>query len=364
VRWSRSHAVLFAAASALGAGYAFTVEPPSPPKAPGPLDTSCVSCHSQLDGAAAEPTRKAAEDIHFIKGLSCHDCHGGNPAAGFDGDPFAAHDESKGWTGKPSRLKIPELCARCHADAVFMKRFDSHARVDQLSEYRTSVHGKKNAAGDERVAVCVDCHGVHGIRRVGDPLSSASPAKVTGTCGSCHGQEATLFREMESKRRLDLEACIRCVICHGNHAIAQPGDEMVGTGPGSTCTGCHAEGDPGYRAASQMSDLLAKLQGRLADADRILGDAQRAGVEVGPDLFALRKARDNLVEARVLVHSFDIERFAGVTAEGVAAAEEGVEAGRRAFAKLTSRRVGLSLLLVVIFAVIVSLALVIRRRER
>lgn len=420
--------LLLLIASALSAGSLRAAEPPRPAKGPGPLETSCVSCHSQLDGAALEPTRHTGEDIHFTRGLSCHDCHGGNPAAGFDGDPFAAHDESKGWTGKPSRLKIPEFCARCHADAAFMKRFNPHTRVDQLGEYRTSVHGRKNAAGDERVAVCVDCHDVHGIRHVGDPLSPVYPTNLAGTCGrchsdaglmqayqiparqeadyrtsvhahalydkgdtsaptcndchgshgavppgvqgvanvcgSCHGREATLFREIEARRHLDLEPCIQCVICHGNHAIVPPTEEMVGTGPKSTCTGCHGEGDPGYRAAGQMSDLLASLNGRLADAERILDDAERAGVEVGPDMFALRKARDNLVESRVLVHSFDIGRFTGVAAEGIATAEEGVKAGQRAFTELRFRRVGLSFSLVVILAVIVSLVLVIRRMER
>lgn len=417
-------ATLFAGAVV---GTSLAAEPPRPPKGPGPLETSCVSCHSELDGSALEPTKHTAEDIHFAKGLSCHDCHGGNPTAGFDGDPFAAHDESKGWTGKPARRSIPNFCARCHSDAAFMKRFNPAVRVDQLSEYRTSVHGRRQAAGDDKVAVCVDCHGVHGIHAVSDPLSRVHPTHLAGTCGhchsnadlmkqygrpanqesdyrtsvhahalyekgdtsaptcndchgshgaappgvqsvanvcgSCHGREGSLFREIEAKRKLDLEACIQCVICHGNHAIPPPTDEMVGVGPKSTCTGCHADGEAGYKAAAQMSDLIVKLAARLGDAERVLNDAGRAGVEVGPDLFALRKARDNLVEARVLVHSFDIERFTGITNEGIATADAGVAAGQRAFAELRFRRVGLSFSLVVIFAVIVSLVLVIRRME-
>jgi hypothetical protein len=39
-----------------------------------------------------------------------------------------------------------------------MKTFNPAIRVDQLSEYRTSMHGKRNAMGDDKTAVCIDCH--------------------------------------------------------------------------------------------------------------------------------------------------------------------------------------------------------------
>ena len=45
-----------------------------------------------------------------------------------------------------------------------------------------------------------------------------------------------------------------------------------------------------------------------------------------------------ITEARVLVHSFDLERFNGVSSEGLKAAEEGLTAGRRAFAELRDKK--------------------------
>jgi hypothetical protein len=387
-----------------------------------------VICHSQLDGRALEPTQHAAEDVHFLKGLSCHDCHGGNPAAGADGDPFAAHDERKGFRGKPKRTQVPALCARCHADATFMKTFNPQARVDQLSEYRTSVHGKRNAAGDERVAVCIDCHGVHGIRPVKDPRSPVYPPRVAETCGrchddakvvgpygrdsdqhekyrtsvharalydrgdlsaptcndchgshgaappgvqsvanvcgSCHTREATLFRETEAKRKIDLTACIQCMVCHDNHAVAPPTDDMLGVGPKSTCTACHAPDEPQYRAAAEMSASLESLKARAGEADDLLHRAERAGMEVGPDRFALRQAQDRLVEARVLAHSFDRDRFLGTTQEGLVVADAGVAAGHRAFKELQQRRLGLAVSLVVILGVVAGLFLKLRQVER
>ncbi|HXH28688.1 MAG TPA: hypothetical protein VNL37_06560, partial [Candidatus Polarisedimenticolia bacterium] len=388
----------------------------------------CVDCHGQLDGALLDPVTHAKDDIHFQKGLSCHDCHGGNPTAGFDGDMDAAHDRSKGWTGKPSRAVIPKFCAKCHANADFMKRFNPLARVDQYSEYLTSEHGKRHSAGDMKTAICIDCHGVHGIRAVSDPRSSVYPTHVADTCahchadttlmasyglqtsqfadyktsvhaqalydggdlsaptcndchgshgavppgvenvaavcGSCHSREATLFRETEAKKQIDLSPCIQCMVCHGNHAVAKPTDDMLGVGPRSTCTGCHAESSPEYAAARTMSEALTKLTGHMDDARALLDQAEQAGVEVGPDRFKLKGAQDQLVEARVLVHSFDMERFMKAASDGIAVADDGVQAGHRAEAELRFRRVGLGLSLIVIIAVIVALSLKVREIDR
>jgi hypothetical protein len=417
---------VFALLVAFPAGVLLAAEPPSKPGRPVPTQTSCFNCHSQLDGAALEPTKRAAEDIHFLRGLSCHDCHGGDPTA-ID-DMEASHDPRKGWTGKPDRLHIPEFCGRCHADAAFMKQFNPHARVDQLSEYRTSVHGQKNAKGDAEVAVCIDCHGVHGIHAVSDPRSSVYPTNVadtcgrchadekkmgpyviptnqveqyktsvhfhalhdkadlsaptcndchgshgatppgvesvTSVCGTCHPREATLFRETEAKTKMDLSPCIRCMVCHSNHAVLPPRDEMLGIGKDSTCTGCHAEGEPGYKAAAKMAESIGHLKGRIGQAAGLLDRAERAGMEVGEDRFALQKAQDSLVESRVLAHSFDLSRFMTAATAGIAAADGGITAGQRLFTELRHRRVGLGLSLIVIVAVIVGLAFKVKELDR
>jgi hypothetical protein len=424
-----AHGLIAAVAAAWAfASAAHAAETPKPLQGPLPTETSCVKCHAELDGELLEPTRHTGDDIHFVKGLSCHDCHGGNPAAGLDGDPSAAHDEKKGWHPRPRRSEIPAFCARCHADAAYMKRFDPHVRIDQLSEYLTSGHGRRLKQGDDRVAVCVDCHGVHGIRAVSDVQSTVHPLhladtcarchtnkelmlafnrpvepfsdykksvhahalydggdlsaptcndchgshgaappgvdSVTSVCGTCHTREATLFRETEAKRRLDLSDCIQCMVCHSNHAVTLPGDELLGVGPQSTCTGCHAEGDKEYVAADRMHQALQRLRGRLAEAHTLLERAGRAGVEVTPDRFALQAAQDQIVEAKVLVHSFDLERFLKVTDEGQKVADAGVEAGHRAFAELKYRRTGLALFLVVVVAVIAALGFKVRQVGR
>lgn len=403
---------------------ATAAEPPAAKASPAPR-SACIECHSELDGEAAEPVKHAPDDIHFQNGLSCHDCHGGNPGAQPD-DVVAAHDEKKGWN-RPARLAIPVFCARCHADAAFMKRFNPQTRVDQLAEYRTSVHGQRNAAGDVKVAVCIDCHGVHGIKAVKDPRAPVYPTHVAETCGrchadtelmrpyglpatelaaykssvharalyekgdlaaptcnnchgshgaappgvqsvvqvcgSCHSRESTLFREVEKKKGLNLGPCIQCMVCHDNHAVQAPTDEMFGVGPKSTCTTCHGPDDPPYHFAQAMAASLERLKARHGDAKDLLDRAGRAGIEVGADQVALQKASDQVVELRVLAHSFDRERYLAAAATGIATADAGVAAGQRAFHELRQRRLGLAVSLVVIAAVIAGLFLKIREIE-
>lgn len=391
-------------------------------------ESTCISCHKQLDGPALEPT-KHLDDIHLQRGLSCNDCHGGDPTKGGDDDPGAAHDERKGWTGKPRRLQIPLFCAKCHADAAFMKKFNPQARVDQLSEYKTSVHGKRNAVGDDKTAVCVDCHGVHGIRAIKDPRSKVHPTQVADTCarchndaelmarydlptnqptayktsvhakaihekgdlaaptcndchgshgaappgiasvaqvcGSCHTREGSLYRETEKKKKgLNLTPAIQCVTCHDNHAVQRPTDEMLGIGPKSTCTNCHDSEAPQFKSAENMGRAVQQLSARLAEAHKLLDRAERAGMEVSADRFALRTGQDHLVEARVLVHSFDEERFMAAVHEGMGSAEAGVTAADRAFAELQNRRLGMGVSLVVIASVMAGLVLKLREIEK
>jgi len=213
------------------------------------------------------------------------------------------------------------------------------------------------AKGDLAAPTCNDCHGSHGAVPPG-------VGTVANVCGSCHGRESTLFLETEAKRKLDLNLCIRCVVCHDNHAVHPPTADMLGVGPKSTCVTCHAEGDPEYRAAAAMATASARLKDRLAEAHDLLERAERAGMEVSADTFALREAQDKVVEARVLVHSFDEARYMAAVDAGIAGADHGVSAGRRAFRELRQRRLGLGISLVVILAVIAGLVVKARDLDR
>jgi hypothetical protein len=232
--------------------------------------TSCVSCHSdeELFEAAAALTKNFVTDIHAEAGLSCHDCHGGNPAPDL-ADDLDAMDESfdpNPYIGLPARDKIPALCGSCHSDPVYMRRFNPAPRVDQESEYWTSLHGIALAAGDPGVAVCTDCHTVHSMQRVASPDSSVHPTRVAETCNTCHGDEQLMAGRTGANglpiptdpyarwrtsvhaaalfEREDLSAPT-CNDCHGNHGAAPPGVDSVGF----VCGQCHGREAELFRAS-------------------------------------------------------------------------------------------------------------------
>ncbi|MBD3162639.1 MAG: hypothetical protein GF346_09740, partial [Candidatus Eisenbacteria bacterium] len=222
--------------------------------------SSCIACHGQLDGEMVEAVAAWAYDVHQEAGLGCVGCHGGDPSPDLADDPGAAMDPGAGFRPVPDRLEVARFCARCHSDADFMKRFDPQARVDQLAEYRTSVHGIRNEAGDPTPATCTDCHGTHGIRPVSSPESPVYAANVPTTCAECHSdaemmepygvpttQLAAYMKSMHAAALLERGdlAAPACNDCHGNHGATPPGVQSVA----NVCGQCHGREATLFRAS-------------------------------------------------------------------------------------------------------------------
>jgi predicted CXXCH cytochrome family protein len=372
--------------------------------------SSCIECHSRLEDARlSAPAKLFDNDIHHARGLSCNDCHGGDPN---DDTKEGAKDLRKGYLGKPKTLDIPAYCGKCHSDANLMKRFNPSLRVDQEREYYTSVHGKLLQKGETRVATCISCHSVHGIRAISDPLSSvyasnvaetcakchasadymrgfgipsdqypkykqsvhanalyvrqdlsaptcndchgnhgATPpgiASVANVCGQCHARQAELFQTSPHKVAFDQKQLGECITCHSNHAIAKPGDQLLGTNDGALCVNCHTTGDKGFLAAGSMRAKIDELIGSIARSTEILDRAERAGMEVSRPKFEMKEATDALTHARVLIHSSSTAEVDKVVAPGLAASAKGFQAGVGALAERRFRRQGLVVSLVFI----------------
>ncbi len=143
--------------------------------------SSCQTCHRDQTAAhLAAPARDfAATDVHRDRGFSCVDCHGGDAS---EPDKLKAKAAPTGFRGKPEGQAVIAVCSRCHSDAALMRKYAPKQRVDQATEYATSVHGQRLATGDTNVATCVSCHGAHGVRLVGDAQSPVYPANVATTC--------------------------------------------------------------------------------------------------------------------------------------------------------------------------------------
>ncbi len=372
--------------------------------------SSCIECHAKLDDPRlSAPAKLFDNDVHRGRGLSCNDCHGGDPNAD---TKESAKDLSKGYLGKPKTLDIPAYCGKCHSDANLMKKFNPSLRVDQEREYYTSVHGKLLKTGETRVATCISCHSVHGIRAINDPLSSVYPSNVAETCskchasadymrgfgipsdqyakyktsvhaqalydkqdlsaptcndchgnhgatppgiasvanvcGQCHARQAELFQTSPHKAAFDQKELAECITCHSNHAINKPSDQLIGTTDGALCINCHTDGDKGFVAAGQMRSRIDELIASLGRSTEILNRAERAGMEVSKPKFELKGAIDALTHARVLIHSSSTAEVDKVIGPGLEVSAKGYEAGTAALAERKFRRQGLAVSLIFI----------------
>lgn len=385
--------------------------------------STCLDCHGALDPPLQVTAEQFAQDIHSQKGLTCASCHGGDPTKA---DPDAMSKKA-GFRGKIQRSQIPELCGRCHSDGAFMRQYNPTLRTDQLSQYKTSVHGKLFAKGDTKVAVCIDCHGLHGLRPASDSRSKVHPLNIAATCSRCHAdaaymksygiptdqfaQYSTSVHHEALAVRGDLSAptcttchgnhgaappgvdavqnvCSKChvfqdqmyeksrhkiafqsaglpgcVVCHSNHGISHPTDAKLGTGPQAVCMRCHQPGDVCDQARAQILTGLLHLDEAIKNTDRVVGVAESSGMEVSQARLEEDQARDALTKARVTIHSFQPDLINQEIKEGLKIAAKNLQAGESALAERDYRRKGLGFALVFILLTVLGLILYIRQIE-
>jgi predicted CXXCH cytochrome family protein len=239
-----------------------------------PAKDSCFDCHSVMEGTSAV----FKDDVHYKNTISCADCHGGDPK---EDTANASMSADRGFKVRVTRQGTPDYCGRCHSDTNFMVKYNPQERVDQLALYKTSIHAKQLAAG-KKAAECVDCHSVHNIRAVSDPLSPSSPQHVTDTCAKCHTEAADLFKKSPHGRGFTTQQRPGCVACHDAHATQPAGTAML-TGATSICARCHRNANSGAaRAGAQIAQVLAGLEAA--------GPGSKAALE----------------RARVAVHTFNV----------------------------------------------------------
>ncbi len=218
--------------------------------------SGCETCHKEHPQPALSAPAKdfAGTDVHRDRGFTCVDCHGGNPN---ETDKVRAKAPATGFKGKPSGQAVIAVCARCHSDATLMRKYAPKQRVDQATEYATSVHGQQLAKGDTKVATCISCHGAHGIRLVSDAQSPVYAMNVAATCTKCHADPERMKgytlpdgSALPTDQRAKYEKSVHhaamvgnndlsaptCNDCHGNHGAAPPGVGAVA----NVCGTCHS----------------------------------------------------------------------------------------------------------------------------
>lgn len=225
-----------------------------PPKVSG-----CEACHSK---EAAEHK----ESAHAKRGITCVDCHGGDP----NDMEETAMSPAKGFKGRIPRRSIPEFCASCHSRRDLMRPFG--LPTSQYEEYLTSQHGQALLRGNTEVAVCTDCHRTHAIFPVDDPRSSVYATRLPATCSRCHSDPKMMAKyrlptDIFEKYRRSVHgqslmeggnlASPNCASCHGSHGAAPPGVRSVEF----VCGRCHTTTEEAFREGPHQE---AANQGKMS----------------------------------------------------------------------------------------------------
>ncbi len=125
----------------------------------------CIECHAsemikpEFRGIPSE-WRKS---WHYRNGISCHDCHGGDPK-----DAAMSMSPERGFIGAPKYKDVPEFCGKCH--------------IGILKHYYESGHGKA-LKSTGKGPNCVICHGSHNIQKASIEIINES------LCTKCHSYE-------------------------------------------------------------------------------------------------------------------------------------------------------------------------------
>ncbi len=148
------------------------------------IPQTCARCHSAIydtyknsvHGGAL--TNAGNQDVP-----TCIDCHG-------------VHNIQNP-TDAAFRNDIPQLCAKCHTDSQIMNKYGISTQV--LNTYVADFHGTTVTLFEQvspdtptNKPVCTDCHGVHDISKVDNPVTGiAIKQNLLSKCQRCHPDVTT-----------------------------------------------------------------------------------------------------------------------------------------------------------------------------
>jgi Cytochrome c3 len=323
---------------------------------------------------------------------------------------------------------VVKTCSKCHSDAEYMKKFNPALPVDQYEKYLTSIHGKRNASGDPKAATCVSCHSNHLIYAVKDPRSPVYPTNVPDTCGKCHGDaklmaaygiptkqladykqsvhgiallknsdlsapacnschgnhgaappgvssvanvcgvchqaNADLFTNSPHGAAFEAMGVPGCVVCHSNHLVKKPEDNMIGLQAGSICSSCHSSKDKAAPVIQQIRQTLDHLNTGRQQAESELAHAEQLGMDVAEAKYTLKDVNQSLIQTRVQIHSFAIRPVGVSAAPGIKIIEQAKNTAHAAVEEYYFRRKGLGISTLILTALVALLYVKIRRIEK
>ena len=317
----------------------------------------CARCHSDANLIHKyKPQQRIDQYALYQTSVHGKRIAAGDAAAANCVDCHSVHDirEVKDPLSPVYPLRLPETCARCHADASHMSKYK--ISTNQFADYRKSVHWEALAKrGDISAPSCASCHGNHGA-------TPPQVGSVAAVCGTCHTMFEDLYRKSPHQQAFADMGMGGCVVCHSNHAVLQPSGKML-MGPQAVCDQCHDADSSGGKTAVQMADLISDLESSLQRSDEILAVARRSGMEVSEALLRQQEGKETLVKSRVAVHAFRVSQVAVPVNEGMKISAETYQAGVSALNERRFRRLGLAFSLLAILVTMTGLWLTIRSIE-
>ena len=214
----------------------------------------CLECHQALGDP---PVELFANDVHLQKGISCADCHGGDPT---QEDMEESMSSKAGFRGVMKGDDISAVCGSCHSSTETMRRFGSRLSTDQFALLELSVHGQQGVSGEASILQCTSCHSAHGVVPVDHPSSRVYPLNIVATCSACHSNASYMQRynpalpvDQLDKYRTSVHGkrngkgdpnVAECASCHGGHDIRPAGDvksRVYATNIPAMCAECHGD---------------------------------------------------------------------------------------------------------------------------
>jgi hypothetical protein len=366
-----------------------------------------------LGGEYARPVKLLEESIHVEKEVACHNCHGGDPKSF---DEAKSMSKEKGFVGRPSFRGTPEFCARCHSNPVMMRQYNlrtDQLAEYRTSQHGKLLYEK----GDKNTAVCTSCHGIHDIKAKDNPLSmvyktnlprtcarchsektimdkykipsnqfdlfrnsvhgimlmerndlrapgcadchgihGANPPgykEIANVCASCHSSIADLFKQSPHYAERTKVHMARCVDCHGSHDVSHPTTDLyVGTEE-RHCGGCHGADSKQVRLGLVLKKNVDDAIASVEQAKKAIDKIRKSGKDITKIEEAFEASRAELVKARAVTHTLNVDRVSEYTKKSQEKADDVMKSVDQIIKELKGRKKEVIFVLVILAAIIV-----------
>jgi cytochrome b subunit of formate dehydrogenase len=137
------------------------------------LPDQCGMCHTDISDQFKTSVHGKAVAQGIGQAPVCSYCHGSHA--------ILRHTNVN---SPVFRTHVRDTCGGCHGNVQLSRQMKMPE--DRLVSFDESYHGLAARAGNQTVANCASCHGVHNILASSDPKSTINPKNLPATCGQCH----------------------------------------------------------------------------------------------------------------------------------------------------------------------------------